>query len=84
MKRKLLYEELNAKQEKIPSCLKPLLQGEAKCKAIAIWKCFFDRDFLLKVRVVGSRKWPISPSLRSRPNLNKEIFTKGKLGPADC
>ena len=36
VKGKLLYEELNAKQEKIPSCLKPLLQGEAKCKAIAI------------------------------------------------
>ena len=49
------------------SCLQPLFQSEAKCEAIEMKMTFIliqikliFTSFVLKVRLFGTRKWPIS------------------------
>ena len=64
-----------------PSSKKSHLQGEAKCEAIDMKMIFnydankthfhnkgFALSLVLKVRVFGTQKWPIDPSI-SRPSL---------------
>ena len=41
------------------SCSKPLFQSEAKCEAIDFHKKSFALSLVLKVRVLGTQKWPI-------------------------
>ena len=45
-----------------PSCTKPLFQSEAKCKAIIPRqvKLIFSSCLVLKGRIFGIRKWPMS------------------------
>ena len=67
-----------------PCCPKPLFQSEAKCEAIDMKMSFilnktrfhkkgFTLNLVLKVRVFGTRKWPILPVLARKKN-SLDIF----------